>query len=110
MQQLLQQIENHTIQVTVDNSPPTIAVLYPLEGSSISAELNGQITLQADILDQMGIQEIAWYVDGQLIGKQTQMPYSYPVSLQTGKHTLKITATDLAGNSSTSTEINFTIN
>lgn len=104
------QIENHTIQVTVDNSPPTIAVLYPLEDSSISAELNGQITLQADVLDQMGIQEIAWYVDGQLIGKQTQMPYSYPVSLQTGKHTLKITATDLAGNSSTSTEINFTIN
>ncbi len=103
------QIENHTIQVTVDNSPPSIAVLYPVEGSQISAELNGQITLQADVLDQMGIQEITWYVDGQLIGKQTQMPYSYPVSLQTGKHTLKITAIDLAGNRSTSTEINFTI-
>lgn len=103
------QIENHTIQVTVDNTAPTITPLYPLEGSQISAQLNGQITLQADVQDQMGLQEVIWYVDGQRIGKQTQMPYSYPVRLQTGSHTLKITATDQAGNQNTSTEINFTV-
>ncbi len=102
-------LENHTIQVSVDNTPPQITPIYPLEGTEITEAFNGQFTLQAGIEDLIGVKEVTWMIDGQIIGKQTQMPYSYPVNLSQGKHTLQITAEDIAGNIGQSLEINFIV-
>lgn len=102
-------IENHTIQVSVDNSPPLVTPIYPSSGTEIDAALGGNITLQADVQDQVGIKEVVWELDGTVIGKSTQMPYSYPVSIRTGKHSLIITAVDLAGNETVTEEITFTV-
>lgn len=102
-------IKNHTLQVSIDNTPPQITLIYPQENSIISKAFNGQFTLQAEIQDQIGIKSVTWMIDGQAIGKQTQMPYSYPVSLSSGKHTLQITAEDNAGNIIQSTQVEFTV-
>jgi hypothetical protein len=56
-----------------DNTPPTISILNPLTGSTISDTVN--VSVQA--LDDTGIDRIEYYVDGSLDFVATQKPYNY---------------------------------
>jgi hypothetical protein len=105
-----QQVETYTIQVSVDNTSPQVRLLYPEDSTVVPMSSLGTITLQAEAADSAGIQHIEWWLDGQLVGKSTQMPYSYPVNINTGNHTLLVKAYDLAGNVTKTEVIEFTVN
>jgi hypothetical protein len=105
-----QSIENHTIQVTVDNTPPSLQILFPKMNEEIPRNSNAITTLQADIQDGAGISKVEWWVDGKLAGTTSNSPYSFPASLSAGEHSLVIKAFDLAGNVSTSETIRFVLN
>jgi membrane peptidoglycan carboxypeptidase len=104
-----QRVETYTIQLSVDNTPPQVRLLYPEAEAIIPISTLGTITLQAEASDGAGMQRIEWWLDGQLAGSSQEMPYSYPLNINTGKHTLYLVAYDLAGNYSKTEEIEFTV-
>lgn len=102
-----QLLETAILQITVDNTPPRLRILYPGEGQRLPIS-NQPITLQTDTSDTVGLQKVEFYIDGLIIGSQTSSPYSLAWQPLNGHHTLKIIAYDLAGNTAESS-IQFTI-
>lgn len=103
------QVDSHTIQVSVDNTLPTGKIIYPTADQTIPISSQGTITLQAEAYDNAGINQVEWWLDGKLVGKNNQMPYSYPISINAGKHTVFIKIYDLAGNETIVTEFEFVV-
>jgi len=97
-----QRVTNAVIQVTVDNQPPEIAILSPSAGQEVNPR-SGQITFLVDAQDNLGIQQVDFYLDGKLLDSRFQSPYAIPWQSKSGKHILRAVATDRAGNQSEAT-------
>jgi membrane peptidoglycan carboxypeptidase len=93
-------IDSAIIQVTVDNHPPDVKILYPAAGQELSLSPARIVTFQADINDDLAMSHADFYVDSELVGTLTQAPFAFPWQAQKGPHTLKVVATDQAGNQS----------
>lgn len=104
-----QTVENATIQVTVDNTPPVARVLYPLPAQQFSLPGDREITFQAETSDAVGVQRIEWLVDGEVVGQNLVAPFSYTWRATAGEHTLAVHAYDLAGNVGQSSEVTFRV-
>ncbi len=104
-----QTIETAAIQLTVDNTPPTVRVSYPRSGQQFSLAIEREIILQAEVADAIGLQRVAWYVDGKPAGETSLAPYSLLWEPEAGEHRLKAVAHDLAGNESESEEIRISV-
>ena len=105
--------ENHLIktaitQVTVDNTPPSTSISYPLADETVEPVRYG-VTLNAIVEDLVGIDRVEWWVDGKLVLTQTSPPFLYQLQSVSGKHKAYIKAWDTAGNQSQSDEIPFRI-
>jgi len=94
-----QRVETDTIQVTVDNQPPKVTILYPTEGQEIPLSPNA-INLQAQVSDDLALKVVEFYVDNSLIDSLTQGPFTISWRARQGMHTFRVIATDQAGNSS----------
>jgi membrane peptidoglycan carboxypeptidase len=105
-----QELETAIIQLTVDNTAPRLSVPYPTAGQEFTFNQNNELTLQAKAEDAVGIARVEWYINNRMIGETTQLPFSYPWAALPGKHSLVVKAYDLAGNSTESTPIEFTVN
>jgi membrane carboxypeptidase/penicillin-binding protein PbpC len=103
-----QSVETATIQLTVDNEPPEVQILFPGAGQSFSFPDERTITFQAQASDNLGIGVVEFYVNGELVGSVSQSPYSATWNGQRGEHALRVVAIDLAGNE-TETSIAFSI-
>ena len=104
-----QKVESDTIQVTVDNTLPEVSITYPSQGQQINQSQKKEITIQARASDDLGLKSLDFYVDGKLIYSATQSPYAYPWQTISGNHTLRVEATDLAGNKNEAT-VTLTVN
>ena len=93
-----QQVEISTTQVSVDNSPPNLKILYPQEGDLIDFFKNRQIEFQVEASDNLGIDLVEFYVDFQQIGVVTESPFVWTWASSTGYHHLKVITRDRAGN------------
>ncbi|HWQ84686.1 MAG TPA: Ig-like domain-containing protein, partial [Anaerolineales bacterium] len=100
-----QQVDTSTIQVTIDNQAPEVAILYPQLNQVI--ELS-DITIQADIEDNLRVARVRVLIDDQVLSQLDQPPYSTVWKTQPGEHTLTIEAMDEAGNLSTA-NLRFTV-
>ena len=98
-----QTVDRITTMVTVDNQPPEVEILYPIDEEEILYAQERIIILQTRINDEMGIESVEFYVDDKAFAMITQPPFaiSWPVKL--GIHTLQVLATDLAGNTAEAT-------
>ena len=89
-----------------ENKAPTCSITSPDNGEKIQQGITVTISVDAD--DANGnVTEICFYVDGSDIGSSSSFPYNYDWSTSgetTGSHTLKATAKDNSGES-TSDEI-----
>lgn len=103
------QIDTAVIQVTVDNTAPFVQLNYPADGQTFRRSQTTEITLLASAQDAVGIQRVEWLLDGTLIGERGQAPYTLPLKLTTGTHTLECVAYDLAGNRANSTQTTITV-
>ncbi|GEM48483.1 cellulase family glycosylhydrolase [Deinococcus cellulosilyticus] len=85
------------------NPAPTVSFSSPAEGQNFAAGSTVGVAVNAS--DSNGtVSKVDLYVDGVLKGTDTTAPYTFSVSgLTSGPHTLKATATDNSGASSSAT-------
>ncbi|MBI4772174.1 MAG: transglycosylase domain-containing protein [Chloroflexi bacterium] len=101
-----QSFQTATLQVTVDNQPPTVALLLPASGQSFSKSGDESIILQADPHDNLSLAKVEFYVDGQVVETATVLPYSTRWKISSaGQHQVWVRAYDAAGNSAESEHV-----
>jgi len=90
-------MDEDTIEITIDTTPPSIIISYPQNGEVITTPI---ITIEWDGDDEVsGIDHFEIYVDGSPIN--TSIPVSqtnYTLELTEGTHNITIMAVDKAGN------------
>ncbi len=85
------------VEVTIDNTAPTTALSAPAQ----NAQVQGVVLVRASASDTHGVVKVEFYVDGTLLGTDTQEPYEASwdtTPVVEGAHTLTTKAYDLAGN------------
>lgn len=101
-----------TISLTVnivDTTPPTTSITSPAAGATVS----GTITISANASDNVGVTNVEFYYGTTLIGSDTTSPYSVSwntTGVANGSYNLTSKAYDSAGNNTTSTAVNVTVN
>ncbi|MCC7129757.1 MAG: hypothetical protein B6D39_01125 [Anaerolineae bacterium UTCFX2] len=103
-----QSAERSTIFVTVDNQPPSIEILSPRRSETINRRERPKIVLQARIDDDYSVASVVFKIDQRLIASLLQAPYAISWTVSPGDHVFEVTATDMAGNTS-SEKINFQV-
>jgi hypothetical protein len=97
------------IAVTVDNTPPAVAITAPAAGTT----LTGTTSVAADASDNVGVVGVQFRLDGASLGAEdTTAPYSVAWNTATasnGSHSLTAIARDAAGNVTTSAAIAVTV-
>jgi len=94
----------------VDTVAPTgVTITAPTNGASVT----GQVTINANASDSVGVVSVSFYVDGQLLATDSSSPFS--TTWNTNKvtkttHTLYVRAVDAAGNITQSATITVTVN
>ena len=92
-------VDTAITQVTVDNLPPAVDILYPRENQEPLPYTPGRkITFRAEASDNIGLQAVTFYLDGEVLARQSQPPYAVPWYARPGEHTLRVEAVDFAGN------------
>jgi subtilisin family serine protease len=80
-----------------DTTPPTVSISSPAGGATVS----GSISVQGTATDNIGVTSIQFYVDGQVLNNGSTSPFSFAlntVNYTNGTHTIKVAASDAAGN------------
>lgn len=101
-------VRSAVTQVTVDNTPPSARITYPLPDQHITP-VRGEVTITAQVEDLVGVARVEWWVDGKRVSEQTAAPYLYQLSESAGKHSVYLKAWDVAGNSIQSEKISFSV-
>lgn len=87
-------IETVYTLVTVDNQPPALELFSELDDIRAGQEFN--IRLLAE--DAYGVAGLDVYINGILLGRVEQAPYRLGAELGAGTYTLRVIASDQAGN------------
>ena len=100
-----------TISVTIDRSLPTnVGITAPANSAVLSGTA---VTISATASDNIGIARVDFYRDSNvLLGTDNTSPYSISwdiTSVINGAHTLTVIATDLAGNTKTSSIVSVSV-
>jgi subtilisin family serine protease len=99
-----------TISVTVDRTLPLVSITTPANNAFVAGSA---VPVSATASDNIGLSRVDFYRDSNvLLGTDNTAPYGISwdtTSLTGGPHTLIAVATDLAGNTKTSTVVNVTV-
>jgi hypothetical protein len=82
-----------------DTTPPTVGFNSPAAG----AEVTGIVSVSVSASDNVGVTEVSLTADGVTVGSRTASPYTFSwdtTGLLASAHTLRATARDAAGNTS----------
>lgn len=106
--------EERTVSVAIDKSAPTVTVTSPTQGyihffgrellPSLRGKtiLIGRITVEVNATDApSGINKVEFSVDGEIRYNDMEEPYTWTWGLAFGRHTLGVTAIDIAGHETT---------
>ena len=105
-----QSFETATLQVTVDNQPPTASLLAPASGEDFSKAADESVVIQADVRDNLSLDRVEFYVDGLLVKTATVLPYSTRWKITNpGQHQVWVKAFDAAGNSAESQRVTVSV-
>jgi len=95
-----QNVKIFTTQVTIDNQPPEISIRYPEGGQVFTFPKDSTITFEADANDNLELTSVDFYLNDIMLTSLKTTPYAVPWKTRIGKHTLRVRAIDLAGNTS----------
>jgi membrane carboxypeptidase/penicillin-binding protein len=99
--------EEISVPITVDNTPPTAEILFPLPGQTIFTN-EEWVIIQAQVNDDISIDRVEFFVDaaGVPFAISTVPPYTEKWTIPgPGCHTFHIVAYDAAGNETTSPNV-----
>lgn len=91
------------VVVEVDDEPPVVTLTAPLPGA-----VSGTVAVEAAASDNRGVVKVEFYLDGELLGADSDAPWSFawPTATVTpGSHVLFARAHDAAGNVGASAEV-----
>ena len=71
-----QSAERSTILVTVDNQSPKVEILNPMADEALQKSARPSIVFLAEVQDNLGIDNVAFMVDGRLVARLIQAPYA----------------------------------
>lgn len=91
-------LERAVWQVTIDNIPPKVDILYPWQGQTLTG---GQVRLQAQVNDSY-LNEVKFSLDGKIIREFSSPPFDVVWQVEPGIHVFQVEAVDRAGNVTTS--------
>lgn len=80
-----------------DTSPPTVSMVAPLDGDSLSGRTLARVT----VTDDWGVDRVVMSIDGIAVGTDRRHPYRFvidAIKFAAGAHDVSFVATDLAGN------------
>jgi chitinase len=89
-----------TVAGAVDTTPPSVSIVSPTSGATVS----GTVQVQVSASDDIGVTKVTLAVDGATTGTLTASPWTFDVgtlALANGTHSFAATASDAAGNSAT---------
>jgi hypothetical protein len=93
-----------TAESLSDPVAPSVNITAPQQ----NAQVSGIVNVSADALDNVGIAQVRFQLDGSQIGVDTTLPYTVPwttTAATNGVHTLTAIASDIAGNQTTSSPV-----
>lgn len=99
---------NLTVTVYNDTTAPTVSVVAPSTGSSLSQTA----TVLISAGDDVGVTKVDYYLDGVLQASAANLPYNFSwntLSSANGSHTLSAKAYDAAGNIGQSASVAVTV-
>jgi hypothetical protein len=105
-----------SVNVTVDNTPPTVSVTAPAASATVQG---ATVSVTATAADNVAVAGVQFQLDwpgancGLLGAEDTSSPYSFTwntTTLVNGTHTISAVARDAAGNTTTSAVITVTVN
>lgn len=85
------------VPLMIDNTPPQVILLSPTPDEVIDLDTTGIMVLRAQVNDA-GLEKVSFYLDGLLLAELTAPPFDVLWKAKLGKHTLRLIATDRAGN------------
>lgn len=93
-----QTVTTTTIQVTIDNQPPTVQIIHPAPEQVFEFPAERSITFQVQAQDNLQVGKVEFLVDGTPISNLAEPPFAVPWTGNLGDHVLTVIVTDLAGN------------
>ncbi|MCB0205450.1 MAG: hypothetical protein KDH89_11580, partial [Anaerolineae bacterium] len=69
-------VKEGVIQLTVDNTAPTVDIIAPVEGQRYVTEDDEWVSITADANDDWAMDRVDFYMDGAKIGTSTVPPFS----------------------------------
>jgi hypothetical protein len=100
-----------SINVNNDSLPPLVAITAPVAASTVSGP---SVMLSASATDNVGIVGVQFRIDGVNLGSEVLTPpyvfFWNATQAVTGTHAISAVARDAAGNQTTSTAVNVTVN
>lgn len=93
--------ETASVQVTVDNTPPTVELLTGTNGDEVLYRWPAQsvIPIAADVSDNYRVVRVEFYHNGALLGVDDEWPYSFEYEITgAGTETFRAVAFDDVGN------------
>jgi hypothetical protein len=91
-----------------DTTNPTASITSPSNGATVG----GTVTVSATASDNVGVTRVDLVVDGVVTGTDTAAPYTFAwntTGASQGDHTLRVVASDAAGNTGSSGTISVTV-
>ena len=71
-----QSLERRAVQVTVDNTPPQVEIINPEPDKTYVMEEDEWINFQIDVVDNLSMNRVEYFMDNQKIGVSTVAPYT----------------------------------
>lgn len=71
-----QSIERQTTQVTVDNTPPVLALINPEPDKVYVMEEDEWVNFQVDAIDNFAMDRVEFYMNNYLVGETTVAPFT----------------------------------
>ncbi len=93
-------------QFVVDNTAPTVQIVGIEPGSTLP---RGQVALNVEAEDNMGVKSVAYFVNGELVGTAVAAPYQVIWDSVSGSGSVVALAVDEAGNRAESEAVAFRV-
>jgi hypothetical protein len=99
-------VETAAVPVTVDNLPPSVEVVLPMEGAEFTPPADREAAIQVEASDDTLLDRVVIFVDDRPVLTRDDPPWAvhWPLG-KNGEHIVRARAYDAAGNWTDSQEV-----